>query len=93
MPIQNSRCPHRPIPINVSLLSLNLSSALDEHTPDNSELDLSTSKVEMEVQGALSVTGYNTTATWPEEGAISVVNDAEQSVLEVLHGRNSSSAV
>jgi hypothetical protein len=78
---------------NVSLLSLKLSSALDDHTLDDLVLDLLTSKVDIEVQEALSAKGCNTTATWPEEGAISVVNDAEQSVLEDLRGRNSSSAV
>jgi hypothetical protein len=62
---------------------------LDEHAPDgldDSVLDLSTSKVEIEVQEALSAKGYNTTATWLEEGAVSVVDDAEQSVLKTSAG-------
>jgi hypothetical protein len=59
---------------------------------DDSVLDLSTSKVEIEVQEALSAKGYNTTATWLEEGAVSVVDDAEQSVLEDQRGRTLSAA-
>ena len=65
---------------NVSLLSLNLASALEEQSPnevDDSVLDLSTSELQIEVQEALSANGYNRASGWLDEGTLGVVDDAE----------------